>query len=297
MKKRSVFLKTLPVLLVVACMCNACRKESNPPRPAHIHWLLNSVFLSFFDDPVLGGGGQSYQQWHRFAYNEYKKPWLHMEADIYFNYTRLDTFFYDNRQRLIEISSNFSPLSAKNKVMQRKVFRYDALSRRISALKYILDTTSYQYRIADSTAYLYQDTTIFKIIHHIWSTDAYKPNPVPGTIDTAFFVYNRQGNLVKAKVKYGSYNVLSVFTQFDNAPNPFQSLGVEALELEPLDDAEWYKPFFDKFRLMMEMPRFSKNNYLDAAVITYGSADSMVATILPDADFHNTQSFDYIPGN
>lgn len=215
--------------------------------PPAAQWQLVGVETFFFLEPDPNTGAEYYIGYtrHAFNYNTGHLPVEHRQGrnlDDPEEVVRIDSFYYNNQCQLDQIiSTNYEgPGSYK------KNFTYGADNRRRYCLKYLLVGND-QYLLTDSTVYRYQGNTIHKITYHL----------TKGNMDTATFIYDARQNLISAKLgEYGPGT--QQLLQYDKAGNPAAHFNVEALELDPYTQLEWHPEFL----LMMQSPRFSRNNYL-----------------------------------
>lgn len=302
MKNPFTIVKLLALLYCFVFLLASCRKEPEPKslqRPENIHWLLTRAYLEYGDYPPMN----DYKaQEHYFKYNDFNKPAVHTQRRGRFadgqegQSSRIDSFYYDGMQRMTSAvteirSETFTDLFWKFK----KEISYDAAGQKTLALKYLQDTATKQYTLSDSIVYVYQDSTIFKYIHHVGPQlrSARTMMAQAGT-DTLFYVYDRRDNLVR----YGEGNREGrTLGGYDSIPNAYLYLGLDGLELEPRGSSDW--PIAYPFDPIISAPKFSKNNCRQPqTTITYGSADSMVAHITRDNGHdYDRQTFEYTPAN
>lgn len=306
------------VFCSVMLVLYACSKEPGcpdcPASPAKVKWLLTEVDISPYPAP-----NNADRQKHRFQYDQFNRLYIYKQfRSNPRNFPpplprlgRIDTFHYDNRQRITAIVSTDI---GRGRSSHKKEFQYDAAGRRNTALKYMLDSNRH-YVLSDSTVYLYQDNTIMKVRYHFGEvnsrTGARNPARLTG-IDTAVFTYN-QGNLVAVKAPWLSEEVQLENYQPDT--NPYLLLGMDAIELEPYTTIEGtgvLSNWPEDLMITMQAPRFSKNNYgffrmgipsspnKGKCRISYGSLDSMTAGISrnpPVGGYTIEHMFQYSPAN
>jgi hypothetical protein len=258
----------------------SCKKDIDKPcceaETEKVPWLLASVLTHHH----IGPGVHRFDR-HAFYYNSANKLIAHallggtME-DLYPLTLRVDSFFYNSQQQIVRIQSkdNRGPHS------YRKLFFY-AGNRKARSLRYSQDNA-----LLDSTVYRYLNGTVERITYH----------PGKPAADTAIFVYDQQQNLIRVKI--GAY--LPDFQElqlYDDVRNPALFLGgLSGLELDPYEKGEWE----DEFLIMMQSPRFSRNNYrLRRTAVTeftyengVSAPDTVVTTIQsPRYDFEVEQAF------
>ncbi|HEY1201003.1 MAG TPA: hypothetical protein VGE79_08485 [Niastella sp.] len=249
MKAFSKYPAWTSVLCVVMILLNACKKHDPKPcipRPPEAQWQLTLIESYFWLERPIPNDREPLYDYinHYFRYNADNLPLLHIEVtnldSPVFPYPRMDSFIYNNRYQLIQtISTDFEgPGSYKRN------FTYGPDNRKIYNLKYLL--VNGQYVLTDSTVYRYQENNIRKIIYHL----------IKGGIDTAIFIYDAQKNLVSAKL--GEYDLVKQqLLRYDASTNPANHFNMESLELYHFNRHEWNPEFL----LMMQSPRFSRNNY------------------------------------
>jgi hypothetical protein len=238
----------ISVFCTVMLLFNACKKYDHGPgipKPPEAQWQLTSLESYFWLERPIPPDREPLYDYvlHYFTYNADNLPVMHVQITNLDSpeppHPRTDSFIYNNRYQLIQtISTDFEgPGSYKRN------FTYGADTRKIYNLKYLL--VNNQYVLTDSTVYHYQENNIRKITYHL----------IKGGIDTAIFVYNAQKNIVSAKLGeygFGEEQLL----RYDATTNPATHFNIESLELDPFR-FEWNREFL----LMMQSPRFSRNNY------------------------------------
>jgi hypothetical protein len=219
----------------------ACKKHDIKPcceaETEKVPWLLASVISHFH----IGPGVHQFTR-HVFYYNSSNKPVAHViiGGDIENPYPvtgRVDSFTYNSQQQLVRIQST----DPSGRYSYRKVFVYASGNRKSHSLKYSQGNV-----LLDSTVYRYMNSTIQKITYH----------PGKPEVDTAIFVYDQQQNLTRVRID-GYFSGFQYLEQYDTLNNPAVYLGVPSLELDPYYPGEWE----DEFLIMMQSPRFSRNNY------------------------------------
>jgi hypothetical protein len=257
------------MLCGVITLFYACKKHDDKPccetEPPEARWVLNSVLSRYQYGPGV------YDDWlHTFSYNTFNKPVRHTETrpDIFDPapqpILREDSFFYNNKQQLIMIRS----IDTRGLDSYKEIFTYGRNDRRLYSLKYLADNTN-QYLLVDSTVYQYPGSTIRKITYHLSK---------PGT-DTAIFVYDQRQNL--SSVKIPGYRVQAL-QLYDSVRSPATYFNITAFELDPYSSGGWDIEFL----IMMQAPRFSRNNYWQRQdimpieyTVSYSAVDSTVVTI------------------
>jgi hypothetical protein len=201
------------------------------------------------------------------------------------NPDRIDSFYYNANKQITLIKS----VDFRGLYSYKKTFNYDASGKKISSLKYTINSDSL-YVLSDSTVYQYQDSTIFKFTYH----------PAIGTIDTSFFTYNQQMNIVTFKIGLFGTKTVEELGRYDTELNPYSFTNTSGIELDPYPSRSWQ---YD-FALAMQSPKFSRNNYTRSTAnpepfntyeIGYSALDSIVvgtsSTLPGDVSFF--QSFEY----
>lgn len=269
MKKAPHHLMWTSMLCSVMILFYACKKHDAKPcceaEPPDVRWILTSM-LSRLD---LGPGVNDDRS-HSFSYNAFNKPVRHSEVRQEMigpeapPVERVDSFFYNNKQQLVMIKST----DTWGRDSYRETFTYGGNDRKTYSLKYLPDDNN-QYQLADSTIYQYQGSTIRKITFYFSK---------PGT-DTATFVYDQQQNLTSVKLPRHNLQQLQ---RYDTVRSPATYFNLTALELDPYPSYEWDIEFL----IMMQTPRFSKNNYWQRQdmiayeyTVSYSAMDSTVVSI------------------
>jgi|ERR1044072_5652054 hypothetical protein len=249
MKKAPNYPGWISAICSALILFNACKKhdpEPCIPRPPEAQWQLRVIESYFWlERPIPNDREPLYDYiYHAFGYNADNLPILHIELTNLDSqdppWPRVDSFIYNNRYQLIQtISTDLEGVAS-----YKKNFTYGADNRKIYNLKYLL--VNGKYVLTDSTVYRYQENNIRKITYHL----------IKGGIDTANFLYDAQKNLVSAKL--GEYDLVEErLLRYDATTNPARHFNVESLELDPFSRHEWNPEFL----LMMQSPRFSRNNY------------------------------------
>lgn len=259
MKKAPNYLAWTSVLCSVMFLFNTCKKLDPGPGsmrcPPAAEWqLVEILWLPFLEtNPVTGAQINIPGMRHTFTYNDdnllvsRRQSRDPGEAE---DNVRGDYFTYNNQCQLIQVFSQ----NAEGPGSYIKKFTYGADNRKLYSLKYEDDDDHISvYLLTDSTVYRYQGNTIHKITYHL----------TKGSTDTATFVYDARQNLISAKL--GEYWIGTVqLLQYDKTTDPAIHFNVESLEIDPFRNIdrfgnhEW--PL--EFLLMMQAPRFSRNNYL-----------------------------------
>jgi len=277
----------MPPVAVVGCtllLLYSCRKDVDKPccndDPIRPKWLLTSVLTQSFR-----GAGHWDIGMHRFEYNANNQLIVYKEMDYIdpaFPPTRIDSFYYDDQNRIVEIRN----------AGYKKMFVYGSGDRKRYNCKYLIDSRG-TYYLSDSTVYIYQGETISKITYHV----------AGNTSDTAIFTYDNVGNLIK--VKLGELDpTFHDLERYDNKVNPSRYFGVASIEIEPSNlRVGWESDFW----IMMQSPVFSKNNYhLRRNVgsyeydVAYSALDTTVSGIsyyMQDIDAEVFVNFEYRVGH
>ncbi|HEY1201004.1 MAG TPA: hypothetical protein VGE79_08490, partial [Niastella sp.] len=189
---------------------------------------------------------------HTFIYNADNLPVRHMESrdpgEAEDN-VRGDDFTYNNQCQLIQVYSG----NAEGPGSYIKKFTYGANNRKLYNLKYVDNNFSGNYILTDSTVYRYQGNTTSRITYHL----------TKGSTDTATFIYDAWQNLISAKL--GEFWIgTEQLLQYDHTTNPAIHFNVESFEIDPFSPIDVFGNFEwpAEFLLMMQSPKFSRNNYL-----------------------------------
>ena len=125
----------MPPVAVVGCtllLLYSCRKDVDKPccndDPIRPKWLLTSVLTQSFR-----GAGHWDIGMHRFEYNANNQLIVYKEMDYIdpaFPPTRIDSFFYDDQNRIVEIRN----------AGYKKIFVYGSGDRKRYNCKYLIDS-------------------------------------------------------------------------------------------------------------------------------------------------------------
>jgi len=258
MKKAPNYFGWISVLCSVMFLFNTCKKHDPGPGsmrcPPAAQWQLVEILwpYSIEINPITGKKRTINGMRHTFIYNADNLPVRHIqfrdpgEAE---DNVRGDNFTYNNQCQLVQVFSE----NAEGPGSYIKKFTYGANNRKLYSLKYEdADDHLFIYLLTDSTVYRYQGNTIQKTTYHLKK----------GSTDTSTFVYDARQNLISAKL--GEYWIgTEQLLQYDKTTNPAVHFNVESFEIDPFTkidvfgNSEWPAEFL----LMMQSPKFSRNNY------------------------------------